>query len=122
MRPRTRLAALSLAGAVALVAAAPGAGGAASKPQRKSVKVLDNYYSPAKLTVNRNSTVTWKWPEDAGDTHDVALEKGPRGVRKFASDGAAASFSYKRKLTRPGTYSLVCTYHEEMTMTIKVRR
>ncbi len=116
----SRVAALSVAGVVALVAATP-AGGAGA-PQRKTVRVLDNYYSPAKLTVNNRSTITWKWPEDAGDTHDVVLRKGPAGVKKFASDGAAAAFTYKRTLTKPGTYSLICTYHEEMTMTIKVRR
>lgn len=116
---RRRITALSLAGAVALVAVAPAV---AAAPQRKTVKVLDNYYSPAKLTVNNRSTITWKWPEDAGDTHDVKLVKAPKGVKKFASDGAATSFSYKRKLTKAGSYSLVCTYHEEMTMTIKVRR
>ena len=118
MRP-LRITALSLVGAVALVAAAPAV---AAAPQRKTVKVLDNYYSPAKLTVNNRSTITWKWPEDSGDTHDVVLKKGPKGVRKFASEAAATSFSYKRKLTRAGTYTLICTYHEDMTMTIKVRR
>jgi plastocyanin len=102
------------------VAAGPAAG--AGTPQRKTVKVLDNYYSPAKLTVNNRSTITWKWPEDAGDIHDVKLKSGPRGAKKFASDGAATSFSYRQRLVKPGTYRLVCTYHEEMTMTIKVRR
>lgn len=115
-----RITALSVAGAVALVAAGPAAG--AGKPQRKTVKIFDNYYAPAKLTVNNRSTITWKWPEDAGDSHDVKLESGPKGAKKFASDTAATSFSYKQKLSKAGTYRIVCTLHEEMTMTIKVRR
>jgi plastocyanin len=54
--------------------------------------------------------------------HDVKLRRAPKGVRKFHSDPAASDFSFSRTLTKAGTYRLVCTYHEEMTMTIKVRR
>ncbi|MBA2517743.1 MAG: hypothetical protein H0V22_10600 [Solirubrobacterales bacterium] len=111
-----------LAGAAAFAAAVPAAVGATRTPQKRTVKVLDNYFTPAKLTVNRNSTITWRWPEDASDTHDVALVKGPTGVKKFASDPGAAGFTYKRRLTRAGSYSIVCTFHEEMTMRITVRR
>jgi plastocyanin len=35
---------------------------------------------------------------------------------------AAAAFSYRRKLTVPGTYDILCTLHEEMRMRIVVRR
>ena len=115
-----RTAPLALAAAAALLCAAPAGAGA---PQRKRVKVLDNYYLPAKLTVNKGSTVTWKWSSlEAYDVHDVKLKSGPPGVRKFHSEPAAGDFSYKRKLKRPGRYKVVCTLHEEMEMTIKVRR
>jgi plastocyanin len=118
---RSRKCLAVLAGAAAL-AAAPVAVGATHKPQKRTVKVLDNYFTPAKATVNRGSTITWRWPEDAGDTHDVVLDRGPSGVKKFASDPAATGFAYRRKLTRPGAYAIVCTFHEEMTMKITVRR
>lgn len=118
----TRSHALAMLAGAAVLAAAPAAVGATPKPQKKTVKVLDNYFAPDKLTVDRNSTITWRWPEDASNTHDVALVKGPAGVKKFASDPGAAGFSYKRKLTRAGRYSLVCTFHEGMTMRITVRR
>ena len=79
------------------------------------MKVLDNYYLPAKLTVNKGSTVTWKWSSvEAYDVHDVKLKSGPPGVRKFHSEPAAGDFSYKRTLKRPGRYKVVCTLHEEM--------
>jgi len=108
-------------GAALLVGAAPAQGFAASK---KTVKVGDNYYSPKALTVSRGTTVTWKWPgfDEAGDVHDVKLKTGPKGVKRFQSEAASTDYSFKRKLTVAGTYKLICTLHEEMTMTIKVRK
>ena len=86
-------------------------------------KLFDNYYLPAKLTVNKGSTITWKWPSDMPiDVHDVKLKSGPEGVRKFQSEPASSGYRYKRTLKKPGTYKIVCTLHEEMKMTIRVRR
>jgi plastocyanin len=104
---------------VALLSAAP-AGGAT----KKTVKLGDNYYTPELLKVKRGTTVTWKWPgfEEAGDVHDVKLKSGPKGVKKFHSEPAAADFTFKRKLKVAGKYKIVCTLHEEMRMTIRVRR
>ena len=123
-RPRMRtvlVAGLAVATAAAGIPAA--AGGAKAKPQKKTVKIADNYYSPTKLTVNRGSTITWKWPDVTGDTHDVLLDKGPKGVKKFQSETAGSFYSYKRKLTTPGVYKIICTLHEqEMKMTITVRK
>lgn len=121
---RTRLTIIAVAGltAVSAAAAVPAAAGG-GKPQKRTVKIADNYFSPAKLTVNRNSTITWKWPDVTGDTHDVLLKKGPKGVKKFQSESAGSFYSYTRKLTTPGTYQIICTLHEqEMRMTITVRR
>jgi len=109
-----------LAAAVALMCAAPADAGA---PQSKTVKLFDNYYLPLKLTVNKGSTITWKWPSDMPiDVHDVKLKSGPSGVRKFQSDPASSGYRYKRTLKKAGLYKIVCTLHEEMTMTIRVRR
>jgi plastocyanin len=111
---------LALAAGVALVCAAPAVAAAAGK---KTVKVGDNFYSPKTLTVSKGTTVTWKWPgfDQAGDVHDVALKSGPKGVKKFRSDAAATDYSFKRKLTVPGVYKIVCTLHEDMRMTIRVK-
>jgi plastocyanin len=110
---------MSLAG-VAQLGAAPAVAGS-GKPQHKKVEVGDNFYAPSKLTVNKGSTITWVWPDEAIDVHDVKLSKGPKGVKKFQSDPAAGGYTYKRKLKVPGTYKIVCTLHEEMTMSIRVR-
>jgi plastocyanin len=110
-------------GAALLVGAAP-AHGFGATVSKKTVKVGDNYYSPKTLTVNRGTTVTWNWPgyDAAGDVHDVKLKTGPKGVKKFQSEAASTDYSFKRRLTVAGTYKLICTLHEEMTMTIKVRK
>jgi plastocyanin len=110
----------TLIAGVALLGAAPAVAGS-GKPQRKKVEVGDNFYSPSKLTVNKGSTITWVWPDEALDVHDVKLSKGPKGAKKFQSDPGGAGFKYKRTLKVPGTYKIVCTLHEEMTMTIRVR-
>ena len=111
---------VAFAAAVALLCAARAGAGA---PQRKSVEVADNYYLPIKLTVNRGSVVTWKWPADVAiDVHDVKLRSGPPGVRRFQSEPASSGYRYRRTLRKPGLYRIVCTLHEEMTMTIRVRR
>ena len=92
-------------------------------PKKKTINVGDNYYAPKTVTVAAGGTVTWKWPgyEEAGDVHDLKLKSGPKGVKKFASEQASADYSFKRKLTVKGTYKLICTLHEEMTMTVRVR-
>jgi plastocyanin len=119
MRPVQLLAAVTALLALTLAPAVAGAGGG---PVKRTVQVRDNYYTPIKLTVPRGSTITWRWPADTGDSHDVTLDKGPKGVKKFESEIAAAEYSYKRRLTVPGTYRILCSLHDEMKMTIVVRR
>ena len=108
---------LALAGAA--LDAAPAT---AAAPRPKTVKIADNYYLPAKLTIRPDTKVVWRWPAEAGDVHDVKLKSAPKGVRKFHSEPASAGYSFKRTLAKPGRYRIVCTLHEEMTMTITVRR
>jgi plastocyanin len=105
--------------AAALVAAAAPAAHAASS---KSVVVGDNFFSPAKLTVSPKTKIVWKWGSGNSESHDVYLLKGPKGVKRFQSDPAASDFRYSQKLTVPGTYRLVCTFHEDMKQTITVTK
>jgi plastocyanin len=97
---------------------------AAAAGKKKTVELGDNYFLPKTLKVARNTTVTWRWPgfEAAGDVHDVKLKSGPKGVKKFHSESAATDYRFKRKLKVAGTYKIICTLHEEMKMTIKVRK
>ncbi len=107
-----------LAGA-ALLSAVPAQG--ASK---KTINLGDNYFTPKTVKVKRGTTVTWRWPgfEAGGDVHDIKLVSGPKKVKKFQSEAASTDYSFKRKLKVAGTYRLSCTLHEEMRMTVKVRR
>jgi plastocyanin len=101
--------------AAALVAAAVAASPA------KQVKVGDDYYGPTQLTVRHGTTVKWVWLAENGNSHDVKLKSGPKGVKRFHSASAATDYSYSRKLTKPGTYKIVCTLHQDMKMTITVK-
>jgi plastocyanin len=121
----TRAIAIALSGAVALAAAPAVAGApqATRKPQKRTVEVADNYYSPKKLTVNLRSRITWKWTEASADVHDVKLTSAPKGFKKFQTEPGSAGFVYSKTLTKPGTYRFICTFHEEdnMRMTVVVR-
>jgi plastocyanin len=122
---RRILISIAAAGA-ALICAAP-AGARVYEPARataasnKTVKLFDNYYLPFRMTVDKGTTVTWKWPIEAIDVHDVKLKSAPAGVRKFHSEPASSGYRFRRTLKKAGRYKIVCTLHEEMTMTIRVR-
>jgi plastocyanin len=114
---------IALAGAAALAAAPALAVAATSKAKTRTVSVNDNYYGPRALTVHVGDTVRWRWSEDATDVHDVAVKSAPKGAAKFASDPMAAGESFRRKLTKAGSYRIICTFHEEeMSMTITVKK
>jgi plastocyanin len=107
-------------GAAAL-AVAPAVTEAAKTPPAKKVIVGDDYFTPLKTTVKPGTKVVWKWLSTNGNTHDVKLKKGPKGVKRFQSDPAAADFSFKKTLKVKGKYSIICTFHENMVQTITVR-
>ena len=85
------------------------------------VRLGDNFFNPTTLAVKRGAIVTWRWPSETGNPHNVSLAKGPRGARHFTSPIASSDFSYRRKLTVAGTYRVICTIHANMKMTIAVR-
>jgi plastocyanin len=104
-------------------AAATVASPSAKKPKAKVVSVFDNYYGPAKLTVKKGQKVTWVWPSDVGDSHDIKTKSVPKGAKKFQSPPYAASAKWSQTFKKAGKYKLYCTFHEtEMTMTITVKK
>jgi plastocyanin len=102
----------------ALVPASAGAGVGPTK----TVTLHDDYFSPSKMTVKSGTTIKWNWPVGLTDTHDVMLNKHPKGVKRFMSDYAAGGYTYKHKLVVPGTYTFLCDIHQTMTMKIVVKR
>jgi plastocyanin len=119
------LIALALTGVAAVAAAPAGAmpADAVRKPQKKTVDVVDNFYTPKKLTVNLKSRINWVWTDESADVHDVKLVSAPRGVKRFQTEPGSAGYTYSKTLTKPGVYKFICTLHEEdnMRMTITVR-
>ena len=78
--------------------------------------VKDDVFAPLAVTVKKGTTVTWKWR--GKHKHNVAVAKGPATFRSKPRK----SGSYSKKLTKPGTYMLLCTIHApDMKMTLIVK-
>ena len=86
----------------------------------RSVKIGDDYFvrkgSTPTVTVRKGTKVTWRWT--GKDLHNIAVTKGPA---KFASTTQVKG-SYSKKLTKKGTYTILCTIHApDMKMTVRVK-
>jgi plastocyanin len=86
----------------------------------KSVEIDDNYFvrdsGVPTVTVKKNDTVRWNF--EGSNPHNVTVKSGPV---KFHSS-TKKSGSFKRKLTKAGTYKIYCTIHgNSMSMTLKVK-
>jgi len=81
----------------------------------KSVTVGDTFFKAKSLTVSKGTTVKWVWRGKL--PHDVKVKSGPA---KFHST-VKTSGSYSKRLTRSGTYRIICTIHPSMKQTITVR-
>ena len=103
-----KLIALGVAGALA-AAAVP------AYAATRTVSVADNVFRADSLTINRGDTVRFRWVGKA--PHNVTRTGGP----SFRNIGTRRSGTVSRRLTRRGTYRLVCTIHPGMDMRIRVR-
>jgi plastocyanin len=100
----------------AAMAVAAGALAIPALAATKTVQVKDNKFVASSITVKKGTTVKWVWKGDA--PHDVSVTKGPA---KFKSK-IQTSGSFSKKLTKKGTYTIICTIHQpDMKMTIKVK-
>lgn len=81
----------------------------------KSIKLVDNKFRPAKSTVARGTTVKFTWAGKA--PHNVTVFGGPV---KFHSKTQTKG-TYRKRLTKKGTYQITCTVHSGMNLTLKVR-
>jgi plastocyanin len=98
-----KLLVLALVGAVLAIVATQASGAS------RSIRVGDNYFVRSSgvptVTVTKGSTVTWRFA--GNNLHNVVVRSGPA---KFRS-GAKSSGTYKKKLTRAGTYRIYCSIH-----------
>ncbi len=128
MRRGIRATAAGLVAVAAIVL--PLGGGASAKPKPKPPKpvhvaVKDNFYSPSKINQKKGGKVVWRWSNANTQSHNVTLQKAPKGVKKrqFRSNTASSDFTFKKKFTKPGKYHFVCTIHPEtMVMDLTVKR
>ena len=106
---------------LALVLGCAGALASVALGATRSIKVGDNYYvrpsGVPKVTVSKGTTVKWRF--GTGTPHSVTVSRGPV---KFNS-GVRSSGSFRKKLTRRGTYTIFCTVHgpsdQKMKLVVK---
>lgn len=80
----------------------------------QTVRLANNKFQPASLTVKVGTTVTWKH-EDA-QTHNVISASLPSLRSRDLEKGDTFAYTF----TKAGTYTYYCSYHEGMTATITV--
>jgi plastocyanin len=104
-----KLLSLGVISAVAAALAVPAVG------STTTITVGDNFFKPATKTVSKGTTV--KWVFKGKIVHNVTVSKGPQN---FAST-TKQSGTFTHKMTKKGTYTIVCTIHSGMKMTLKVK-
>jgi plastocyanin len=115
MKRLTLVAAICLVSALGLVAALGGVAGARAST---TIKVDDDFFSPDKKTVSKGTKVKFKWV--GSDDHNVVKKSGPgRGFDSGVTDAPGVNLAKKFKKT--GKYKIICTLHEDMKMTLKVK-
>lgn len=85
----------------------------AAEAGNKTVTIKGLDYSPAKVTVKRGDTVTWRFA-DSGIKHDV------RG-KGFRSSALKSSGTHKVRFTKRGTFTYFCSVHGTMRGKVVVR-
>jgi plastocyanin len=80
-----------------------------------SVSVKDNVFATKSLTIRKGGSVKWIWRGHA--PHNVTVSRGPV---KFHSPNKVSG-SFTKSFSRAGTYTIICTIHQGMQMTVKVK-
>lgn len=96
----------SLATAGVILAVAAPAFGA-----NKTVKVADDVFRAATVTINKGNTVTWRWVGD--NPHNVKF--------KGFSSRVQTNGTYKHTFRKRGTFRYLCTIHSGMTGKVIVK-
>jgi plastocyanin len=100
--------------AVGLAAAIGLAGHSAVSPAAptRTIAVKNDFFTPKKVTVARNTLVTWRW-EAGSDPHNVVS----RGAKRFKGSTIKSSGTHRVRFKKAGRYRYVCTPHEAQGMT-----
>lgn len=81
----------------------------------KTVSVDDDFFSPKTLAVKKNDTVKFKFVGES--LHNVTAN----GKEPFSTITDRDSGTVSRKARKKGSFRLVCTIHDGMKMTLKVK-
>ncbi|GGJ87215.1 hypothetical protein GCM10008939_34050 [Deinococcus aquiradiocola] len=81
---------------------------------QQTVKIGDNFFMPAALSVAAGTTVTWLHTGKV--THNVLSVDLPGIHSADLQPGESYSYTFKT----PGTFTYYCSYHEGMSATITV--
>ena len=84
----------------------------------KRLTVGDNFFvrdgGVPKVTVDRGTKVKWVWKGHSA--HNVKVARGPV---KFGSS-TMRSGSFTKRVSKPGTYTIVCTIHGPADQSMKL--
>jgi plastocyanin len=83
------------------------------------VTIGSNFFAPGKKTVKVGDKVRFTWEQGGFEVHDVNVRRGPA---RFSSPLQASGTWTTKRLRKPGRYRLYCSQHEEMKMTLIVKR
>ncbi len=83
-------------------------------PAANTVNIANMAFSPASLTVNAGTTVTWT--NSDAMAHTVTADDN-----SFDSGNMAMGAKYSKVFSTPGTYTYHCTIHPGMKGTIVVK-
>ena len=109
----TRLVLTLCAVAALMVAVLAGTAGA----RGSTIKVGDDFFKPTEKTVSKGTKVKFNWI--GTNKHDIVKAKGPGGdFDSGIQQGSGVLFSHKFK--KRGTYKIICTVHDGMTMKLHV--
>jgi plastocyanin len=80
-------------------------------PAMGPVRVADNFFQPASVTVTRvdgTARVDWNWT--GSNQHNVTFDAGP------PNSETQASGSFSRDFSDPGSFTYICTIHGRAVM------
>jgi plastocyanin len=106
-------------GAMLALAGTASASHQAGAATTKTVKVRDNSYSRSSITIAKNDKIKFAW-QNTNHDHNVTKKSGPASVHSQTQDG---NYTYTKKFTTTGKYSLHCTIHpSQMKLSVTVTK
>ena len=104
--------------------AAFGASVALSASTTKTITVGDDFFTPTKFSIKKNTIVKWVWSAQNVDDHQVAqadrhFEPKSSG---FQSKEQSTGAPFRHRFKKAGTFYVICLVHPtDMRMKIRVK-